>query len=66
MHGYVSSVSLVVPSERAHCVYGNHILAVSHRFLAVYSIKVINGTFTLYDINTAPIDDYIVNGYLIT
>ena len=34
--------------------------------VVVSSIKIITGNFTLYDINTAPVDDYIVNGYLIT
>ena len=34
--------------------------------VVVSSINIINGYFTLYDINTAPVDDYIVNGYVIT
>ncbi len=38
----------------------------TNQTITVSSIKILNGTFTLYDINTAPIDDYIVNGYLIT
>jgi hypothetical protein len=34
--------------------------------ITVSSIQILNGTFKLYDVNTAPIDDYIVNGYVIT
>ena len=32
----------------------------------VDTLDVVSGNFTVYDVNTAPTDDYIVNGYLIT
>lgn len=32
----------------------------------VNTLDVISGNFTVYDVNTAPADNYIVNGYLIT
>ena len=35
-------------------------------YVIVTSIQTINGTFTLYDTLTAPTDNFIANGYLIT
>ena len=46
---------------------GDHLFnPLTNQNVVVSSIKIINGNFTLYDINTAPVDDYIVNSYLIT
>ena len=38
----------------------------TNKTITVSSINIIYGNFTLYDINTAPVDDYVVNGYLVT
>jgi len=39
---------------------------ITNQSIVVTSIRVVNETTPIYDIDTAPIDDYIVNGYLIT
>ena len=51
----------------ANLKIGDHLFnPLTNQNVVVSSIKIINGNFTLYDINTAPVDDYIVNSYLIT
>ena len=32
----------------------------------VNTLDIVSGNFTVYDVNTAPTDNYIVDGYLIT
>ena len=51
----------------ANLKIGDHLFnPLTNQNIVVSSIKIIKGNFTLYDINTAPVDDYVVNGYLVT
>ncbi len=75
---YIINNNLKVDAGEVLIVNGNDLQArnlklgenlfdpLTNKNVTVSSIKVLNGTFTMYDINTAPVDDYIVNGYVIT
>ena len=53
--------------DAANLKIGDHLFnPLTNQNIVVSSIKIIKGNFTLYDINTAPVDDYVVNGYLVT
>ena len=45
---------------------GDKLYLEGHGNTTVQNIKFINGTYSTYDINTAPTDDFAINGYVIS
>jgi hypothetical protein len=45
---------------------GNVLYEEGYGNVTVRSVKFINGTYSTYDINTAPTDDFAINGYVIS